>query len=90
MKTTEKIIKKKRWLANAFKQKLNMGKQNSKIVIINTLGNLGKKKLPTLTLASIFRKDVKDDAMIDADVYHLACQLKRAQVFAISIKDLEF
>ena len=51
LKTTEKILKKKRWLANAFKQKSNIGKKNSKIVVINTFGNLGKKELPTSTLA---------------------------------------
>lgn len=28
--------------------------------------------------------------MIDADAYYAACKLKRAQVFIISIRDLEF
>ena len=49
LKTIEKIIKKKRRLAYAFKQKSNIGKQNSKTVVINSLGNLSKEKLPTLT-----------------------------------------
>ena len=90
LKTTEKIIKKKRRLANAFKQKLNMDKQNYKTVVINTLGNLSKKELPTSTLATTFRKNVEDVAMIGADAYCLVCQLKGAQVFAILIRDLEF
>ena len=90
LKTTEKIVKKKRRLAIAFKQKLNIGKQNFKTVDINTLGNSGKEKLPTSTLAPIFRKNVEDVAMIGPDAYHLPQQLKRAQVFAILIRDLEF
>ena len=90
LKTTEKIVRKKRRLAIAFKQKSNIGKQNSKIVIFNTFGNSGKEELPTSTLATIFEQDVENVAMIDADAYRLACQLKRAQVFAILMKDLEF
>ena len=73
LKTIENIVKKKRRLANAFKQKSNMGKQNSKTVVINTLGNSGKKELPTSTLAPTFGKDIEDVAMIGADAYRLAC-----------------
>ena len=90
LKTTEKIVKKKRQLANVFKQKLNIGKQNSKTVVINTLGNSSKEELAILLLAPTFRKNVEDVVMIDADAYCLACQLKRAQVFAISIRVLKF
>ena len=90
LKTTEKIVKKRRWLANAFKQKSNIEKQNSKTVIINTLGNSGKEELPTSILAPTFQKDVKDVAIIGVDAYCLACQLKGVQVFAISIRDIEF
>ena len=67
-----------------------MGKQNSKTIVINIFGNLGKKKLPILLLAPIFRKHVKDVVMIVANAYCLACQLKRAWIFANSIKNLEF
>ena len=90
LKTTEKIVRKKRRLAIAFKQKSNMGKQNFKTAIINTLGNSGKKELPISTLAPTFGKDIEDVAIIGADAYRLACQLKGAQVFAISMRDLEF
>ena len=89
LKTTEKIIGKKRRLAITFKQKLNIGKQNSKTAVINILGNLGKKELPNSTLALTFRKSVEDVTMIGVDAYCLACQLKEAQVFAISIRDVE-
>ena len=51
---------------------------------------MGKEKLLISTLVSIFGKDVKDVAIIGTNTYCLACQLKRAQVFTISIKNLEF
>ena len=86
LKTTKKIVKKKRRLANAFKEKPNMEKQNSKIILINTFGNLGKKELSTSTLVPILGKDVKDVAIIDVDAYHLAWQLKRAQIFCYFYK----
>ena len=78
LKRTEKIVKKKRRLANVFKQKSNIGKQNSKTVVINTLDNLGKEELPTLILVLTFEKNIEDIAIIDANAYCLACQLKEA------------
>ena len=78
LKTTEKIVKKRGRLANAFKQKSNIGKQNSKTIVINTLENSSKEELPTSTLASTFGKDVEDVVIISADAYCLACQLKGA------------
>ena len=73
LKTKEKIVKKKRRSANPFQQKLNIDKQNYKIVVSNNFGNLGKKELPTLLLALTFEKNVKDNAIIDANAYFLAC-----------------
>ena len=78
LKKTEKILKKKKRLANTFKQKFSMGKQNSNIVVINILGNLNKKKLPFSTLASTFGKDVEGIPMIGVDAYCLIFQLKKA------------
>ena len=46
--------------------------------------------MQTSTLALVFRKDVEYIAIIDANAYYLACYLKKAQIFAISIRDLEF
>ena len=46
--------------------------------------------MPTSILAPTFRKEIEDIIIIGADEYYLGCQLKKAQVFAISIKDLEF
>lgn len=67
-----------------------MSKQNFEIVVMNTFDNMGKAKLLILTLVLTFRKNIKDIAMIDGDAYHLAWRLKKAQVFAISMRDLEF
>ena len=69
---------------------MNIGKQNFKTVIINIFGNLSKKELPSSTLAPTFGKNVEDVAMIGINVYHLACQLKRAQVFTFSMRNLKF
>lgn len=34
--------------------------------------------------------NVVNITMIDANAYHIACKLKETQVFAVSIKNLEF
>lgn len=67
LKTTKKILKKKSWLANTFKQKSSIDEQNFKIVIIDTFDNLSKKNLPILTLAPIFAKYMKDVAIAGVD-----------------------
>ena len=67
-----------------------MGKENFKTIVINTIGNLGKEELSISILAPTFEKNVENIPMIDADAYRLAYQLKKAQVFAIFIRDLEF
>ena len=67
-----------------------MSKQNCKTVVINTLGNSDKEELSMSSLAPTFGKDIENIAMIDADAYHLACQLKGDQIFVISIRDLKF
>ena len=63
LKTTKKTVKKRRRLANVFKQKLNMGKQKFKTIVINNISNLGKEELPTLTLALTFEKNIQDVAI---------------------------
>ena len=78
LKTIKKIVKKKNQLANAFKQKSNIGKENFLIVIINIFSNLGKEELPISILSPIFGKDIEDISIIGADAYCLACQLKGA------------
>ena len=73
LKITKKILKKKKRLANFFKQKLSKSKQNLKTVVINILGNLSKKELPNSILVLTLRKNIKNIAIIGANVYYLAC-----------------
>ena len=69
----KKIIKKKKQLANAFKQKSKMDKQNSKTVVINIFSNLGKKELLTSILAPTLEKHGKIIRIIGVDAYCLVC-----------------
>lgn len=46
--------------------------------------------MPTTTLISTPNIDIVDVAIINVDTYYAACNLKEAQVFAVSMKDLEF
>ena len=59
------------WLINVFKQKLNIGKQKLKIIIISSCNNL----------------NMIDIAIIGIGTYFLACKLKKNQVFIVFIKD---
>ena len=54
------------------------------------MDNLGKEDLPISIPIPTLDKSLVDVAMIDADAYRAICNLKRAQVFAISMRDLEF
>ena len=85
-----KLSKKKRWLRNAFKRKLSGDNQKLKIVTISSIDNLDKKNLPISIPTPTFDKSVVDVVIIGADTYHVACKLKGAQVFAVSIMNLEF
>ena len=51
---------------------------------------MDKENLLILTLISTLNKNVINIVIIDADTYYVACKLKRVQVFAISMRDLEF
>lgn len=49
-----------------------------------------KKDFPILTLALIFNKSIINIAMINLDAYYMPFKIKRVQVFAVSMRDLEF
>ena len=85
-----KLSKKKRRLCNISKQKLSGDNQKPKIVAISSMDNLGKKDLPISIPIPVLDKSVVDVAMIGADAYCTTCKLKEAQVFALSLRDLEF
>ena len=90
MKITKKISKKKRWLINFIKQKLSIGKQKSKTVIINSVNNLSKKNFLISTYRLTCDIHVVNITIIDVDTYYSTCKLKIPQVFTISMKNLEF
>ena len=81
--------KKKRRLCNASKQKLSENNQKPKIVAISFVDNLGIEDLLILT-PKLILDSIVDIAGIDANAYCAARNLKWAQVFAISMRDLEF
>lgn len=52
---------------------------------------MGKKDFKSIsTFISTFNTDIVNVVIIDVDIYSLAWKLKKAQVFAVSIKNLEF
>lgn len=77
-------------MIDVLKQKLNINKSKSKIVIINILNYFKEKRL--LILISkvkilIFAIKVVNITIINADTYCITCKLKRAQIFIIFIKN---
>lgn len=69
-----------------------MDKSKPKIVFSSTLNYFEKKRLPILILeakVSIFATKEVNIAMIGANAYCMACKLKKTQIFAASIRDLE-
>ena len=86
-----KLSSKKRRQINKSKQKTNIGETSSKKATISSLNSYNKKKLPVPILATK-KSDSKaeniDIAMISMDAYCIACRLERAQVFAVSMRDI--
>ena len=90
LRTPQKISNKKRRLINASKQNRSMDKQKPKTIVISSLDNSGIEGLPIPTQVSTLGTNKVDVAMIGADAYRAACKLKGAQVFAVSMRDLEY
>lgn len=67
-----------------------MDKQKFEIIVISFLNNSSIKSLPILIYISIFGTKKVNVAIIGTDIYSITCKLKEAQVFAISIRDLEY
>ena len=93
LKVPDKISKSQRRQMNKAKRKLIMDNTSSKTAIISSLDNFDKKTqsglVPLKEQSTSNTKDV-DIAMIGADAYRAACRLKEAQVFAVSLKDLQY
>lgn len=70
-----------------------MEETSTRKVIISNLSSSNKEQLPIPIPAlkkSSLKTQIIDIAMIGTDAYHTTCHLKKAQVFAILIKDLQY
>ena len=67
-----------------------MDKRKPETIVISSLDNSGIEGLPIPTQVSTLGTNKVDVAMIGADAYRAACKLKGAQVFAVSMRDLEY
>ena len=88
-----KLSSKKKRQINKNKQKVNIGETNSRKAIISNLKNSNKKELPVSILATktlkLKTKNI-NIAIIGANAYCIAYYLKRAQVFAISMRNIQY
>ena len=84
---------KKRRQINKSKRKASIEESSSRKATIHSLESSDKKELPvpipTTKISKPKAKDI-DIAMIGADAYCAVCHLKGAQVFAVSIKDIQY
>ena len=91
LQTPNKLSSKNKRQINKRKWKTSIGETNSKKATISSLDNSNKKKLLVLILATK-KSDPKakdiDIARIGMDTYCAACCLKKAQVFALSMRDI--
>ncbi len=89
----DKLSSKKRKQINKSKQKASIGETSSRKATINSLDSSDKKELP-VPLTAIKTSEPKakdiDIAMIGADTYCTTCRLKRAQMFAVSMRDIQY
>ncbi len=86
-----KLFSKKKKQINKSKQKASIGKTSSWKATINSLHNFDKKELLVPLAATKTSESKAKDiniSMISTDTYCAACHLKRAQVFAISMRDI--
>ena len=93
LQTPNKLSSKKRRQINQSKRKASLGETSSRKAIISSLNSLEKKELSVPILATLkSNRKAKDSdiAIIGADAYCAACHLKRAQMFAVSIRDIQY
>ena len=88
-----KLCGKKRRQINKSKRKASLGETSSRKAIISSLDSPDKKEslvsIPATIKSEPKAKDI-DIAMIGADAYRAACRLKGAQVFAVSMRDIQY
>ena len=88
-----KLFNKKKKQINKSKQKTSIKKINSRKAIINNLKSSDKKELSvSIPLIKISKPKVKniDIIMISVDIYYIAYYLKKAQMFIILIKNIQY
>ena len=93
LQTPNKLSSKKRRQINKSKRKASIEKSSSRKAIINSLESSDKKKLPVPILSTKTSEPKAKDldiAMIGADAYCAACHLKEAQVFVVSMRDIQY
>ena len=88
-----KLSSKKRRQINKNKRKTSIEESSLRKATINSLESSDKKELPvpipTTKTSEPKAKDI-DIAMIGADAYRAACHLKGAQVFTVSMRDIQY
>ena len=93
LQTPNKLSSKKRRQINKSKRKASIEKSSSRKATINSLESSDKKELPVpipITKTSEPKAKDIDIGMIGADVYCTVCHLKRAQVFVVSMRDIQY
>ena len=93
LQTPNKLSSKKKRQINKSKRKASIEKSSSRKATINSLESFDKKELPVSILTTKTSKPKAKDidiAMIGADAYCTACHLKGAQVFAVSMRDMQY
>ena len=93
LQTPNKLFSKKRRQINKSKRKINIRKNSSKKATISSLNSSDKKELPVSILATKESDPQAKNiniAMIGADAYYAACCSKKALVFAISMRDIQY
>ena len=93
LQTLNKLSSKKKRQINKNKQKTSIEETSSRKVTISSLTSSDKKELP-FPISKIKKLDLKakdiDIAMIGANAYCATCYLKKAQVFTISMRDIQY
>lgn len=90
LKISEKISDKKRQLSNPSKQKLALQKRKPETLVISILDNSDKKDIPIPSRSPKIGTKEIDITLIGTDAYYAAYRLTGAQLFAVSIRDLEY
>ena len=93
LQTPNKLSSKKRRQINKSKRKASLGETSSRKAIISSLDSPDKKE-SLVSISAIIKSEPKakdiDIAMIGVNAYCAACRLKKAQVFTVSMRDIQY